>query len=375
MGTPARLSSEALLELVELLYATPLSAEGIQGFLRLLRRELDAVLVNLVLARGDDSVLAACDGWTEDQQRAYATHYSTVEPWRDLAIRAPVGVVLPAVSGVPVRVLERTEWYSDFLRPMEARDATCVLLARAPLPVALGIIFPKMADPELPEEAAFVQRLVPHLMRVLAIQRLVEGAQREVVESRFALDQLAAGVLVLDADGRVLRANAAAEALLGEGDGLRTEKGQLAASRPEDTRALRGALAQLGGGGTSEIVLRLERVRSSFPLMVVLQPAPAHDRGLFDDPRARALLFVSAPELHGEPSALQLAALFRLTPAEARLARLLTAGATLEEASQSLGVSIHTVRVQLKSIFAKTGTQRQAELVRLLITCRPPVQS
>lgn len=186
MGTPARLSSEALLELVELLYATPLSAEGIQGFLRLLRRELDAVLVNLVLARGDDSVLAACDGWTEDQQRAYATHYSTVEPWRDLAIRAPVGVVLPAVSGVPVRVLERTEWYSDFLRPMEARDATCVLLARAPLPVALGIIFPKMADPELPEEAAFVQRLVPHLMRVLAIQRLVEGAQREVVESRFA---------------------------------------------------------------------------------------------------------------------------------------------------------------------------------------------
>ncbi len=42
-------------------------------------------------------------------------------------------------------------------------------------------------------------------------------------------------------------------------------------------------------------------------------------------------------------------------------------GQTLEELAGKLGVSLHTVRSQLKSIFAKTGAQRQPELVAMLL--------
>jgi len=59
--------------------------------------------------------------------------------------------------------------------------------------------------------------------------------------------------------------------------------------------------------------------------------------------------------------------LFGLTPAEARLARAIFEGLSPGEAAASFGVSPHTVRVQLGHIFAKTGTNRQSELVRLMM--------
>ncbi len=67
-----------------------------------------------------------------------------------------------------------------------------------------------------------------------------------------------------------------------------------------------------------------------------------------------------------EPKIETLQAIFGLTKAEARLAIELACGQTLEDIADEHGVSISTARVQLKSIFAKTGTSRQAELVALL---------
>jgi DNA-binding CsgD family transcriptional regulator len=57
-----------------------------------------------------------------------------------------------------------------------------------------------------------------------------------------------------------------------------------------------------------------------------------------------------------------------ITRAEARLASMLADGISLEEAAEALLVSIQTVRSQLKSVFAKTGVTRQAELVALLLS-------
>jgi DNA-binding CsgD family transcriptional regulator len=57
---------------------------------------------------------------------------------------------------------------------------------------------------------------------------------------------------------------------------------------------------------------------------------------------------------------------YGLTPAEARLALALFEGRSLGEFAEGNRVSRETVRSQMKSIFLKTGTRRQAELVSLL---------
>lgn len=60
-----------------------------------------------------------------------------------------------------------------------------------------------------------------------------------------------------------------------------------------------------------------------------------------------------------------LAELFQLTPAEQRLGELLALGHTLEYCACRLEVSINTVRTQLRALFRKTDTTRQAQLISL----------
>jgi DNA-binding CsgD family transcriptional regulator len=70
------------------------------------------------------------------------------------------------------------------------------------------------------------------------------------------------------------------------------------------------------------------------------------------------------PSASPAPSLLQ--ALFDLTPAEARTAGQITEGKSIEQISSATGISQNTIRTHLKSVFQKTGVERQAELVSLL---------
>jgi DNA-binding CsgD family transcriptional regulator len=81
-----------------------------------------------------------------------------------------------------------------------------------------------------------------------------------------------------------------------------------------------------------------------------------------------AVVFVSDPERHVtvEPAALQ--ELYGLTPAEAVVASLIGAGRPVLEAAHQLGVQSNTVRMQLKQIYAKTGTRHQSALAGLVLT-------
>ena len=82
--------------------------------------------------------------------------------------------------------------------------------------------------------------------------------------------------------------------------------------------------------------------------------------------QGHALLVVTPLTRSNAPHADLLSGLFDLTPAEARVARGLTEGQTLDALASITGVSRETVRNQLKAVLCKTGTHRQAELVSLL---------
>jgi DNA-binding CsgD family transcriptional regulator len=79
------------------------------------------------------------------------------------------------------------------------------------------------------------------------------------------------------------------------------------------------------------------------------------------------MIFVTDPETIADPEASYLQRQFKLTPAEAALARELLQGDGISAAAGRLGVAEATARTQLRSVLAKTGTGRQAELVRLVL--------
>jgi DNA-binding CsgD family transcriptional regulator len=60
--------------------------------------------------------------------------------------------------------------------------------------------------------------------------------------------------------------------------------------------------------------------------------------------------------------------LYSLTPAESRLVMALCSGTTINSYAAKHRVSTGTLRTQLKSAFAKTATNRQIDLVRLILS-------
>lgn len=81
-----------------------------------------------------------------------------------------------------------------------------------------------------------------------------------------------------------------------------------------------------------------------------------------------AVLCVRAPGMDATLPGVSLRAMFGLTQAEAALANALVAGESLADYSRRRNVTMHTAKAHLKAVLAKTGTHKQAQLVRLLVT-------
>lgn len=216
-----------------------------------------------------------------------------------------------------------------------------------------------------------MRALMPHLKRALQIHsRFVEAGVRERGLCD-ALNRLATGAIVVAKGGRVLFMNDSARETLAQGDGLTIGRGVLRAERPRDTAALRalieGAIeTSCGTGQLPGGVLLLGRPSGQRALQLIISPLRARDTGM--DPRIHALVFVTDPDRAAEPDLTLLRRVHGLSRAEADVARLLLLDKTVREIGDLLGVNVNTVRFHLKQLFSKTGTRRQSELVRALVT-------
>lgn len=218
------------------------------------------------------------------------------------------------------------------------------------------------------------RRLLPHLMRATAIRRRLDDLQVTSSAITDAVDQLTMGVIYVDERGGVLGANRTADRMLARGDGLVTLGGRIMPARPTDGAAFDAALKRaLPPRGTdaertppSSTTLTLSRSSDGLPLVVTLMPG-GKDALALSFRMPAAVLLVADPLARPETAAESLVAVFGLTRSEARLATALVTCGRLREAAETVGITYETARSYLKVIFHKTGTRRQAELVRLLV--------
>jgi DNA-binding CsgD family transcriptional regulator len=80
-----------------------------------------------------------------------------------------------------------------------------------------------------------------------------------------------------------------------------------------------------------------------------------------------AIVFVQDPDNPPVSRGEALRSLYGLTPSEAQLADLMLAGETVGTAAEKRRITNESARTQLKIILRKTGTNRQAELIRLML--------
>lgn len=214
-----------------------------------------------------------------------------------------------------------------------------------------------------PEDRRAFEALVPHIRDAVRLQMTLEGQGAAVMAG--ALDAVGAAAFILDGSGRLRAATQAGETALASGP-LRLRSQRLGAARDDQSRLLDAAVeaALQGPAGATDRPMRTVPLRpvddpSSLVLAdVVSLPARAHALGF----QPRVLVTLRGVSRRDADLARHLRAAFGLTPAEAEIALRLLDGDSREAIADDRQASVQTVRSQVKSLFAKLGVRRTAEL-------------
>ena len=223
-------------------------------------------------------------------------------------------------------------------------------------------------DPFTPEDATQLARVGPYLGKIVSLAQ--KFAAFDAASKLSAFERVSSAAVVIDASGCAIQMNLPAQNLLGADFNL--VRGRPAAHDPASNRRLQQVVsfALHAARGNAQAFAPIVVDRDEAPwLLVEAMPVTAFGSDLFSTGRVILLLTDLRSPLR--PEATQLCAAFGLTVAEAKLAAKLASGVGIDGAASSLGVSRETARSQLKAVFAKTNTRRQAELAGLLARFRP----
>ena len=233
---------------------------------------------------------------------------------------------------------------------------------------ALRLVFERA--PFGPEERDFVRMLGRHIVRSRLLARSLARAEARGHLASAALDRMAMGVVILDGEGRVAHLNPAARRRLGSECGVTLQADHLEFADPEIEKRLRVLRERQHETSTeprrlASELLRAPRNADRPPLDILAVSLDGLDLA---QGGAAMALFLSDADHASETPASVLQRLYGLTAAESRVAGEVLRGSGIDEAAAHLGLKRETVRTHLKHVFAKVGTTRQADLVRLLLT-------
>jgi DNA-binding CsgD family transcriptional regulator len=217
-------------------------------------------------------------------------------------------------------------------------------------------------------EAAYLQRR-PFAVGYFRLWQQERLHRRDVDALRSALDRVDVAVMMIAKSGALSFANEAARKLLNAGTGIHERQGKLQAASRTDNVTLGVLIAHVIGA--SEHLDTLDKVplltiarEGSSPLIVAVLPAP---HPVSEEGEIAALVLAVDPDMDIADFARPVCRAFGLTRVESDLACRLASGQSVQDAADAMHVKLETARTYLRSIFSKTGTNRQVDLVRLIL--------
>jgi len=212
------------------------------------------------------------------------------------------------------------------------------------------------------EQVHALNALRPHLARAALIAARL--GLRSASTASGALAAMGLPALVLDESGTVIEANDLMQGLEAQVQWRALDR--IVLRDPAADALLRATLAQSDGSappaGVHSFALRAQEGQAALVGHLIPIRRSAHD--IFG--RSYAVLVLTPVTTRRSPPVELLRSLFDLTPSEARVARSLAGGESLDDIAASGGVSRNTVRAQLRQIMDKTGCNRQAEVTALM---------
>jgi DNA-binding CsgD family transcriptional regulator len=250
---------------------------------------------------------------------------------------------------IPTSALKKTAFWADYLRPLGI-DAMANSIVESSPDAGLHVLamYNDLGQDEFtPAQFAQLRAVTPWVRSLMRAQRRLRQAERHGQALETTLNQLPLGLMHVSPQGAVRYLN-------GHASGWH-------ARQPLQLAQVHAALPPLLSAcltARTPVSARLHTLQNQ---AVVALATPLRGQAVAQ--------FVLVPEAlpHADAAMPVCSALYGLTPAEAALLPLLLQGMTPREMAETQGVKMPTVRTQLASLYAKTGTRGQAELAQRVL--------
>ncbi|RYE10066.1 MAG: hypothetical protein EOP22_06195 [Hyphomicrobiales bacterium] len=308
-----------------------------------------------------------------DEKRAlsYFDGMALIDPSNSVQVLGDVEQAVITSQRIDLEDFAKTRFAKEWVAPLGLVDMVVAPIERRGSWSALFGVFRHERD-GLGDEG--VQRrvtiLAPHVRRAINIGNIIGKAQQRADNFRELIDGLAAGVFLVDADGRLLHANANGSALLETSRAIASgQEGTLRLDRTSMRELMPRALRSEPSSVSIETASGERMIAHVLPLT----GGARQFAGLGGD--AVAALFVQPAEFSPESIPETLERAFDLTPAELRVALATLRHDGVADVAEQLGVAESTVKTHLSRIFAKTDTKRQADIVKLVAAFASPLRT
>lgn len=362
---------DALTQIVACIYESVLAPERWEDFLSILCNLSGAYSAALHChdTELDRNIGIAAHGLDPGYLTAYRTEFSPLNPWTPHIIHAPVGIVQSGDAFVDPADLLQGRFYNEWLRPQEdLRGSAGVTVWRSSSRfIRLSCSLRHKDQHKLEGLLSTLELVAPHLQSAVRLTR-----SKRPIDDRFdgLLSAVGGAFWLLDEHARVCFASDAAEQLRRTGTTVLIDcSGALRISDSVAHEAVTTALAEIANGDLHSLrpisVWDGIRLTEAFvsPFGEGSQSKFLVDSWLKNIQPIAALYM---PSLTSRREPVESFDGFRLTTTEKALCYSLCTGQSLRQYAETRGVSVQTARKQLKSIFAKTGTGRQSQLVAIM---------
>jgi len=310
--------------------------------------------------------------WGDDPSftQLYIDKYAKINPMFPGAIFFNVEEVHQLIEIIPREEVRCTRFCIEWMAPQQIIDDMFAILEKSATSCSLFQVIRRHSDGVVDEHARQrMTRLIPHIRRSVLISKVIDLKKVEAAALADSLDTLSAGMFLVDASGRIVHANASGHSMLAEAKALRAVGGHLGAIDPVANRALLESFAAAERGdpalGRQGIAVPLKAREGESYVINVLPLTSGARRKAGVSYCAVATVFVHRAALDLSPPE-GIVKEFKLTPAELRVLFAIIEIGGVPEVAEVLGISEATTRTHLKHLFEKTGTSRQAELIKLV---------
>jgi len=228
-------------------------------------------------------------------------------------------------------------------------------------------------------EAQRLATLLPHVYRALKLKREYNDTNHSRGQAQAIIEQFPFGVLLVNAQGKLISTNQHSLDIIADNNSLCLKNDVLCITSAKQDHQLknlieRAANTTLAAADEHVSPFRIDGKNENAPLSLLITPDPYPNPTYDRLAENCAAIFISSASISQQISVTALQTLFSLSRAEAQLASLLVSGVNLSQAAEQSCIAKNTAKVQLKAIFSKLGVNRQAELIKRILSSPAVIQ-